>query len=203
MFIAHRGINNDQVKENSIESFKLALDDNKYIGFECDVRETLDKNFVISHDAIYKNKIIKHTSKEELVNLGITTLEKVLALNTSKLILLEIKDFNMNLEKLSILLNSCKKNIYVMSFSKEVIKKIRKYATNFKCGILNYLFNSETNYNNYDFICLLNSVITSDIIRYFSKRNIIIFSYGIINIEKIHPNLYYIVDNNANYMLKY
>lgn len=203
MFIAHRGITIGEIEENSISSFKLAINDSKFMGFECDVRESLDHHFIINHDAIYKNNIIKYKNKDELTKLGLTTLEEVLNLDTNKIIMLEIKDFNCDLKSLAYKLNKANKNIYVTSFSKEVIKKIKKYAINFKCGVLNYIFNSESNYNNYDFICLLNSTITSDIISYFSKRNIEIFSYGIVNLNKKEPNIYYIVDNDAKFMLKY
>ncbi|MBR1416841.1 MAG: hypothetical protein IJ572_03390 [Bacilli bacterium] len=203
MFIAHRGKVVNGVIENSLEAFKLAIDDIKYVGFECDVRETLDKEFVICHDAIYKNNIIKYQKLDKLKELGLTALDEVLSLNTSKIILLEIKDFNIDLKKLSEKLNNANKNIYVMSFSKEVIKKIKDYAINFKCGVLNYIFNSENNYSKYDFISLLNNTITNDLINYFNKKNVLIFSYGIINLEKINPNIYYIVDNDAKFMIKY
>ena len=203
MFIAHRGEFNKGIEENSIDAFKKAIIDEKMVGFECDVRETYDKEYVINHDAIYKNNIIKYKRYDELKELGLSTLDDVLNLNTDKIILLEIKDFNLDVEKLADKINNANKNVYVMSFSKEVIKKIKEYAINFKCGILNYIFNSDNNYDHYDFICLLNNTLTSDVIKYFRKKNIIIFSYGIINLEKIIPNIYYIVDNNAKYMLKY
>lgn len=203
MFIAHRGKKDSNVLENTIEAFKGTINDDTYIGFECDVRESFDKEYIICHDAVYKNNIIKYKTKDELKRIGLDTLDDVLNLETNKIILLEIKDFNMDLEKFANKINEANKNIYVMSFSKNVVKNIKKYAINFKCGILNYLFNSEKNYDDYDFICLLNNTITPDIIKYFKKRNIKIFSYGIINLEKINSNIYYIVDNNAKYMLKY
>ena len=202
MFIAHRGKVEESIEENSISSFKLAINDDKYVGFECDVRQSIDKYFIISHDAIYKNNIIKYQTKDKLVNLGISLLDDVLNLDTNKIILLEIKDFNIDIKELVNKLNNSNKKIYVMSFSKELIKKIKQYEINFKVGILNYIFNSETNYDIYDFVVLLNNTITLDIIKYFYKRNIKIFSYGIITLNKIYNNIYYIVDDNANYMKK-
>ncbi len=203
MFIAHRGKVNKDAKENTLASFKLALEDDLYDGFECDVRQTLDNKFVICHDAIYKNNIVKYTKLSKLKKLGLTTLDEVLNLNTNKIILLELKDYNMDIQLFSNIINKVNKNIYIMSFSKELIKRIKKYLINLKCGVLNYIFNSENNYNDYDFIVLLNNTINQEIINYFNEKSIIIFSYGILNLKKIESNIYYIVDNNDKYMLKY
>ena len=203
MFIAHRGKKTKDALENSLASFKLAIDDSKFDGFECDVRETSDKKYVICHDAIYENYIIKYTTLDKLKKLGLTTLDEVLNLNTKKIMLLELKDFNMDLEIFSNIINNSNKNIYIMSFSKELIKKLKKYLIYAKCGVLNYIFNSSHNYDYIDFIALLNNTITPDLINYFNKKNILIFSYGILNLEKINSNIYYIVDNNAKFMLKY
>ena len=203
MFIAHRGIILNDTKENTLKAFLYAIKDNKYSGFECDVRETLDKKYVICHDAIYKNNIIKYTKLDKLKKLGLTTLDEVLNLDTNKIILLELKDFDMDIKLFSKIINNSSKNIYIMSFSKNLIKKIKKYLYNAKCGVLNYIFNSEKEYNVYDFIVLLNNTINNDIISYFKQKKITIFSYGIIDLKKIDSNIYYIVDNNAKFMLKY
>ncbi len=202
MFIAHRGKVVQGVEENSLKSFKLAIEDPNYDGFEFDVRESFDKKYIINHDAIYKNNIIKYKNFDYLIKLGLTSLNDVLKLDTNKIMLLEIKDFNIDVEKLAKILNDANKNIYVMSFSKEIIKNIKKYAINFKCGVLNYIFNSENNYNDYDFISLLNSTVTDDIKNYFNKRNITIFSYGITKIKNFDPNIYYIIDNSVKNMLQ-
>ncbi len=47
--IAHRGYSS-QAPENTTAAFQLALD-NGFFGIECDVRKTLDDQFVIMHDA--------------------------------------------------------------------------------------------------------------------------------------------------------
>lgn len=201
MFIAHRGKHSREVEENSLSSFKMACEDNKYVGFECDVRQSSDGEFIICHDAIYKNNLIRYQSKDKLVSLGLTTLDEVINIDTNKIMLLEIKDFNINIKKLVDTLNSSKNKIYVMSFSKEVIRKLKQYVLNFKVGILNYVLNSQSNYNNYDFICLLDSTITPSIIKYFNDKKIEIFSYGIIKLKKEYSNIYYIVDeDNLSFM---
>ena len=202
MFIAHRGKVNKDALENSLASFILAIQDDKYSGFECDVRQTLDNKYVICHDAIYKDHIIKYTNLKNLKKLGLTTLDEVLNIDTDKIILLELKDFNMDINNFANIINNSDKNIYIMSFSNTLIKKM-KPLIKVKCGVLNYIFNSEHDYNIYDFIALLNNTIDQNIIDFFNSKNIVIFSYGIFNLHQINPNIYYIVDNNDKYMLKY
>ena len=51
--IAHRGIWNKKVKDNSYEALKNGLLSNEYIGIECDIRTTLDKKFIIYHNTLY------------------------------------------------------------------------------------------------------------------------------------------------------
>ena len=140
MLIAHRGKVNNFIKENTLDAFKEAINDPKYVGFELDVRETKDHEFICAHDFLSHNKIIKNTNLDELVTLGFTSLKDVLKLETDKIILVEIKDFNINISKLSTLLNKAKRSIYVMSFNNKVMHQIKPYAKNFKCGILNYIF---------------------------------------------------------------
>lgn len=48
LYIAHRGIHNNKVIENTISSFSLALD--KKIPIELDIRLLKDKNIVVFHD---------------------------------------------------------------------------------------------------------------------------------------------------------
>ena len=149
-----------------------------------------------------ENNIIKYTKFDKLKNLGLTSLDEVLSIETNKIILLEIKDFNLDVDNFINIIDKYNKDIYIMSFSKEVMKKIIEHNKKYKCGILNYIFNSENNYDKYDFIALLNNTITNDIIRYFGKRNIKIFSYGILDLKNFNSNIYYIVDNNAKFMIK-
>ena len=55
--IAHRGEKKSS-EENSLAAFFDAIN-GEYVGFECDVRMTKDKKFVIYHDALFKGKLVK------------------------------------------------------------------------------------------------------------------------------------------------
>ena len=196
MFIAHRGKVSASSKENTLESFKKAIDDNKYQGFELDVRTTKDKELIVFHDFFNNANLINKTMKNDL-DKDICLLEDVLKLDTDKIILIEIKEKDIDVNKLNgLLLKYFKKNIYVMSFYKEPIKKLLQLNPIYKCGILNYLFNSEISYNEYDFIVLLDKTLTANLISYFQSRKLEVFSYGITKNNFLYPsNVYYIVDD--------
>ena len=168
----------------------------KYIGFELDIRETLDKKIVISHDPFIDGLLISKTKYSALKKYNVILLEEVLKLKTSKIILIEIKDFNMNLDNLVNILNKySSRNIYVMSFSKKVIHKLTN--NNFKVGVLNYVLNSESDYKDYDFICLLEFSVTNNLIEYFKSHKIEIFVYGILGkLKNYQKDIYYIIDNH-------
>lgn len=196
MFIAHRGKVTNLSKENTLEAFIEAINDPKYLGFELDIRTTKDKRFVCIHDFFWKNNLISKIEQKDLPS-SIPSLSSVLKLETDKIILIEIKEKDIDTEALNSLLNKyANKNIYVMSFYNSTIKKLLSLEHHYKCGVLNYLFNSELSYQEYDFICLLNNTLTEELINYFTKRKITIFSYGLLkNSPKFYEDIYYIIDN--------
>lgn len=197
MLIAHRGKVDSINKENTIEAFKAAINDIKYDGFELDIRETKDKKIVAVHDFVVDNKLIKRVNYKELEHYNIPLLESVLKLDTEKIIMIEIKDPNMDIEALSKLLEKYQdKKIYLMSFYNNTIKEFLKLSHTCKCGILNYGFNHEYSYNEYDFICILDFSLTDNIIDYFRRRKIEVFSYGLLtNKLNIKEYVNYIIDN--------
>lgn len=197
MLIAHRGKVDSINKENTIEAFKAAINDIKYDGFELDIRETKDKKIVVVHDFVVDNKLIKRVNYKELERYNIPLLESVLKLDTEKIIMIEIKDPNMDIEALSKLLKKYQdKKIYLMSFYNNTIKEFLKLSHTCKCGILNYGFNHEYSYNEYDFICILDFSLTDNIIDYFRRRKIEVFSYGLLtNKLNIKEYVNYIIDN--------
>ena len=192
MFIAHRGLVNDDNHENTIQALRQALNSDKYVGVETDLRVTKDNYFVLVHDVIYKGKIVKYSHYDDLE--GVDRLEDLLRIKTNKILMIEIKDLGIDLNKLVKMLNKSKRNIYVMSFNRNVINSLNKYTRNFKIGILNYILNSNKEVLNYDFVCLLNDIITDDLINYFSKNNLEVFIYGIYKKINYQNNLMYIVD---------
>ncbi len=198
-YIAHRGVQNSLVKQNTLAAFKLAIASDKFVGFEFDVRVTKDNVFVVCHDPFIKTNLIKYKTYDELKKYNIPRLIDVLKLKTSKIFLVEIKDFSINIKKLLNLLNRFNnKNIYLMSFSKNFIHDVAKYKHYCKLGVLNYVLNSEDNYEDYDFICLFNGIMTKNLVNYFKKKNIEIFVYGIVeDISLIDKNLYYIINEKT------
>lgn len=188
-YIAHRGIYNKNVSDNSYKALYDGLLSYKYIGIETDVRVTKDNVFILYHDALYKGKLVKNVFYKDMVN--VSKLEDILKINTDKIILLEIKDFNIDVKKFIKLINKYNKNIMIMSFDANVIKKIKKITNKYKLGVLNYVLNSDSDYN-FDFICLLDIIATDYVIESFKKRNIDILIYGVVNDNR---NLTYIIDD--------
>ena len=119
-------------------------------------------------------------------------LEDILKIKTDKIILLEIKDFNMDVKKFIKLIDKYKRNVMIMSFSTLVINKIKTLNTKYKLGVLNYIINSDSNYD-YDFICLLDIISNNFVIERLKKRNIEVLIYGVIDILE---DATYIIDDN-------
>lgn len=192
--IAHRGLKINNSKENTIPSFINAIKDKNYVGFECDIWTTLDGYFVINHSPIYNFKLIRLSNLKELE--GITTLKDLLKLDSDKIFLIEIKDLKLDYLKLHKILEKEKnKNIYLMSFHKKIIKKLSLLTRNYKVGYLNYVINSDDDYKEFDFICLLESVYNNKIHDYFKNKNIDMFLYGIHKESSYNLNdLYFITD---------
>jgi len=195
--IAHRGLKKE-ASENTLEAFEKSINNAFYSGFECDVRTTKDHIFVICHNPIYKGKIISLTNYKEFKKDNLPTLENVLKLKTNKIMLLEIKEINCDINRLSIILQKYDyQNIYVMSFYNKIINNLSLKNLKIKVGVLNYVLNSENDYQNYDFICLLESIMTSNLESYFTCQNKEVFIYGIHNLEKLtkeYKKSYFITD---------
>ena len=187
--IAHRGIWNKYVKDNSYKALLDGLNSEKYIGIECDIRTTLDKKFIVYHNILYKESLVKNTYFKDMKD--ILLLEDLLKINTNKLLLLEIKENDIDKKRLLKLLNKYKRNYYIMSFNTKVIKNLKNMDNKYKYGVLNYILNSDADYN-LDFICLLDGIATNNIINNFEKRGIEVIIYGTI---KVNKNVKYIVDD--------
>lgn len=195
--IAHRGLKKE-AKENTLKAFEKSINNSFYDGFECDVRTTKDHVFVICHNPIYKGKIISLTEYKDLKKEHLPTLESVLKLKTNKIIMLEIKEINCDINRLSMLLQKYDyQNIYVMSFYNKVINNLLKKDLKIKVGVLNYVLNSENSYQNYDFICLLENIMTPNLENYFTSQQKEVFIYGIHNLENLtkeYKKSYFITD---------
>ncbi len=188
--IKHRGIHNNEIKENTYEAIKLALNSDKYIGCEFDVRETKDHEFIINHDSLYDGKLISNLSYNELPKYMPRLLD-ILKINSQKIFLIEIKNISSFSNFIKLLNKFKNKNIYVMSFSNNLINKINIENKTYKVGILNYVLNTTDN-NKYDFIAILNSLLNDNIINTLKNKEI--FSYGLLEKHK-YKNVFYITDN--------
>lgn len=194
--IAHRGVHNNKMEENTLLSFQKAINDPRFVGFELDVRMSKDKEFFVYHDYLYKGLPFKNYRNDYLLKEKILLLKEVLKLKTDKIILIEIKDYDIDIKKFLKLLNMYpKQNIYIMSFNNSIISKISNLTNEYKLGILNYVLNNELDYS-YDFIGIINDLLKPSVIDSYKKKNIIVFSYGIYNKEKLkHQNVFYIIDS--------
>lgn len=195
MFIAHRGLVKKEIIENTIPAFLGAMNSDKYVGFELDIYTSKDKEFIVHHDPLLDGKLIWNYEYKELKKKDVVKLEDVLKLNTDKIILIEIKDINLDINKFTKLLNKYKdKKIYVMSFFNSVIRKFKNPP--FKVGVLNYLLNSTSEYP-YDFIGILYDVATNHMIDSLKNLNIEVFLYSLSKKDKfIFKDVYYIIDEN-------
>ena len=193
-YIAHRGIWNNLKEANSLKALKEAIDNPMYIGLETDIRITKDQVYVLYHDPLFKGKLVRNINYEEMQKENIATLDSLLKTKTNKILLVEIKDFDMDLKKFITFLNHYKRNIYIMSFSTKVITNLKKITSKYKLGVLNYVLNTPNNYN-YDFICLLNDILDDYIIDIFKNKNISIIGYGIRKNVKLKYNITYIIDS--------
>lgn len=194
--IAHRGLYNNKSEQNTMKAFINAINDSDYVGFECDIRQTKDKNFIINHDAFINDKLIFNTNYNELKMYNIAKLSDILKLNTNKIILLEVKDKLLDFKKLNNLLNKySSKNIYVMSFHDKVIRNLDNLNHKYKLGLLNYVLNNKKEYH-YNFICLLDKLTSKNQIDEYLRNAKKVFIYGIINDKKLNhgKECYYIVD---------
>lgn len=164
LIIAHRGIHdNITTPENSISSFKKALDKN--VPIEFDIQITKDNKLVIFHDDNLKrmtgvNKFIQDTDfadvrKLRLLNTNeiIPTFKEVLDLVNSK-ILLDIEIKNTNKKKLVVELvlkelENYKGKVYLKSFNPFIVKQIKKKTNKYRLGLL---ITDKYNINIVDFI---------------------------------------------------
>lgn len=191
MFIAHRGLYNDLIKENTIMAFDNAFN-NGYDGIEFDVRLTKDKVPVIIHDSflsrVYSIKgLVKDYTYQELLdlNLEIPSLEEVINRYNNKIMIIELK------EKIDITkyLNNSNK-YYISSFNYDYISYLNK-SNNYKLGVINYILNSAIDYSKLDFIMVLDSIYHKKL---FKLNNIEIIIYGVVgNINNYNKDLKYII----------
>ena len=122
--IAHRGIWNKFIKDNSYEAIKNGILSDKYIGVEFDIRTTKDKKIIIYHDALYNGVLVSKTLYKDMKDVCLLT--NILSIKTDKMLLIEIKERNIDKNKLLKILNRYKRNYYIMSFNTKVIEEFNQ-----------------------------------------------------------------------------
>ncbi len=182
--IAHRGLWNENVPENSLTAYKNAAE--KHIPIEIDLYFTKDKRLVSFHDNTLdrmvgkEGKIWEYTLEElksfRLKNSDetIPTFDEVLEVCENKCpILIEIKDQPIEglVEAVCERLKSYKGEFAVQSFNPFYINKVKKIAPEFIRGIL--AMNTKNSYSDRNFFeriilknMLLNFLIKPDFISF-------------------------------------
>ena len=147
--IAHRGIHNEAIPENSMKAFSLAL--KKNIPIEFDVHILKDKNIVVFHDdnlkrMTNKDKFIKECTYEEITDLKlkntnekIPLLKDVLKLVDGKVLLdielkMDVTDHSLE-DGLIEILKDYNGEVILKSFDYRKVKYLKKH-TNYKIGLL-------------------------------------------------------------------
>lgn len=147
--IAHRGIHNDKVPENSLKAFDLAV--SKNVPIELDVHILKDGKVVVFHDDKLKrmtscDKRIKDCTYDEIRNLKlndsiekIPTLKDVLKLVNGRVpIVIEFKcdvlDHSLEKEVIKII-DNYKGELLLKSFNYKIVKYLKK-NTNREVGFL-------------------------------------------------------------------
>jgi len=193
--IAHRGLYNSDIKENTLEAFLNAINNN-YDGIELDIRYTKDKEIVVIHDSFInrtsdgKGKVSNYNYKElKKYNFGskkvkskIPRLKDVLNNINNKIIFIELKE-KINSDDLKRVLDLNNSNdYYIFSFNKKYINDIN---FNVKKGLINYVFNSGNDINKYDFLLVLEDVLNDNILKHLNNKNIEVVIYNTRNNIKL------------------
>ena len=192
MFIAHRGLYDDNIKENTIEAFDNAFN-NGYEGIEFDVRLTKDKIPVILHDSFLSRVfgvkgLLKNYTYQELLDkkIAIPKFEDVISRYNNKVMIIELK------EKVDITkyIKDNRNKYYISSFNYDYISYLNK-SSYYKLGVINYILNSGIDYSKIDFIMVLDSIYNKKL---FKLKDIEIIIYGVIgNINSYNKELKYII----------
>lgn len=175
-YIIHRGITSTINKDNSYLAIKKALLNSTSLGVELDIRLTKDNIIVLSHNSIINTNYIENmTYKEIIKNKYLTTLDRILDINTTKILLLDIK-VNNNYKKFANTLldkiNNLDKNIYLMSFNKKIIKYLCR-RTNYPIGLISFIYKK----NKYPITILNNKTIKDKTLKKIKNKEIFLWTF--------------------------
>ena len=221
--IAHRGIDSSKFGENTKEGVIDALSKEYISGAEFDVRITRDNKIVVIHDLTinrtsdgagfvskmtYRNLKKYNFGTEENPSRICLLSDMLSSVNDDKILLIEVKcevcDEDRFLKYFARTIKNFRdKNIYIMSFNGDIIKKIKKKCSFLRCGVL---IGSIINFNyineNFDFIAI-SSYSTGKVKDY--EKPIFIWALNSKKkycelLEKMNKKTYYIVDFPVNFI---
>lgn len=207
--IAHRGLTSEYIKENTLEAYQNAINNN-FDGIELDLRLTKDKKLVCIHDKLINrtsngkgninnltySEIQKYNFGTKKIKSKIPLLKDVIKKINNSVIFIELKE-EVELNKLESILDINKSNdYYICSFNKSYIDKLKN--TKYKRGIINYIFNSSITIDEYDFVLILENLFNNEIYMYLKNKGVepvIYNTFNKINIKnkEIISNLKYII----------
>lgn len=206
-YIAHRGLYNNAIGENTITAFDTAFQ-HHFSGIELDIRKTKDEKIVVIHDSFISRVsdgfgLVKHFTYDELLkfNFGkvrrekIPLLAEVLKRYQNKIMIIELKE-QIKIKELQ--LNKANQ-YYLSSFNYHFIKDLPK-SPDYKKGIINYVLNTEIDLKKIDFIMILDDLISDNIYNFYNNLGIEVIIYGVgqkVNLnldQKIRDKIKYIVD---------
>ena len=141
--VAHRGASYLAKRENTIESFRLAIDLNADM-VEFDVRCTSDRKLVVFHDSTFGDIPISCQTYEELnrsaaeEGFRVPTFEEVVRLCAGRIFMdIEVKDGGYEKELVHILHKYCTYEQYsVKSFFDPIVYRVKKIDPQITTGLL-------------------------------------------------------------------
>ena len=182
--IAHRGLSHFY-PDNSMEAFKQAIDSG-FDMIELDIQLCKNNEIIIFHDTYYLSKLIKDYSLEECQRLNMLSLDDFLSKINSKTIKVYF-DLKGSMDVCEPLMeklmqyNVCFENIYISTFNRHHISKLRSYHLPLNIG-----FTTETGYtrddldyliSNIDFFCVHWTALNKELVEYFKNKKILLFTY--------------------------
>lgn len=168
--IVHRGITSNKIEENSYLAIKHALKEKNIEGVEFDIRITKDNIIVLSHNSVLGTNYIENMNYKDIIKEKyLSTLDKILTINTDKILLIDIKTSNNNYKTLADILmkrlNKASQKIYLASFNKKIIKYMKK-KLKFKMGLISFYYRK----GNFDFYVINYRTITDKKINKLKKE---------------------------------
>ena len=183
-YIIHRGITSSSIKENSYLAIKKALGDPNSNGVEFDIRLTNDKRIVLSHNSLVHLNSIENLNYNDIIkHTYLTTLDKILEIDSKKIMLIDVKiknNYKVFGDVLIEYLKNTNKNIYIASFDRRFIRYLKK-KIKYKCGVIYVCYRR----NNYKINLINYKIITNKRIKRINNKEIFLWTISDNNELKI------------------